>query len=385
MRNHLTTENSFWIPSIEKFKIMQELISQIHNCEKKIALAITGGGTEAVAELLKYGGGSATVVDVSIPYANASLQGYLNSDPDKYCSPETACLMAAAAFDKCRKLTGQKDVFGFGATSSLMKNQERDGREHWVHIASCTQNRTQSFSFQLNGPDRLTEEKHTTNLILECIAYQLLDNFLPVNLLKGIQRKSSKAWYTDLPYAEFDWKFHNFYEKNKYIMPGSFNPVHNKHFDMANYVWKTKNEKVAIEISMENVDKPSIDHITAEDRITKIFSYRPEAIDRIYVTRSPLFIEKARIFQNSTFLVGGDTLNRIFNVKYYESQAKFETAINELKEYQTKFLVFPRLGYELNIPSVFEDACELVSPDYFTDDGISSSQIRKERKECLSL
>ena len=73
------------------------LISATHTSGRMAALAITGGGTGAVGQLLRIPGGSQLLVEVQVPYSEQALESYLGFAPAQACSADTAMAMAHRA------------------------------------------------------------------------------------------------------------------------------------------------------------------------------------------------------------------------------------------------------------------------------------------------
>lgn len=66
----------------------EKLIQNIHKSPYKAVIAITGGGAEAIGELLRHGNGSATLLEATVPYNQNSFADYIHGVPDKFCAPE---------------------------------------------------------------------------------------------------------------------------------------------------------------------------------------------------------------------------------------------------------------------------------------------------------
>src|SRR3984893_14082109 len=118
----------------------QQLISALHASGRKAALAITGGGSGAVAELLRVPGGSRLLIEAQIPYDALALATFLGFAPAQACSSETAIAMARSARARAARLVPSIDVgvgtdlVGLGATAALVSDRPRKG-EHRCHIA----------------------------------------------------------------------------------------------------------------------------------------------------------------------------------------------------------------------------------------------------------
>src|SRR3954451_14274982 len=113
----------------------QQLISTLHASGRKAALAITGGGSGAVGELLRVPGGSRLLIEAQIPYDEQALAAFLGFAPAQACSSDTAIAMARSARARAAGLApAGSDVVGLGATAALVSDRPRKG-EHRFHIA----------------------------------------------------------------------------------------------------------------------------------------------------------------------------------------------------------------------------------------------------------
>jgi hypothetical protein len=136
---------------------------------------------------------------------------------------------------------------------------------------------------------------------------------------------------------------------------------------------------VALEISILNVDKPPLDYAEIGRRLSQ---FSPEQV--VYLTRVSRFEEKSRLFPETTFLVGVDTLRRIAAPQYYGGNLDAcQCVIERIAARGCRFLVFGRqLGggfmrlADLDLPDTLRKLCLEVPPEVFRED-ISSTTIRK--------
>ena len=105
------------------------------------------------------------------------------------------------------------------------------------------------------------------------------------------------------------------------------------------------------------------------------------------LTNAPTFVEKAEIFKESTFVMGMDTLIRLFDPKFYENDQVMQSSLNVFIENNIRFLIFGRqIGSQfmtLNdflIPKEFKDRFIGITEKEFRED-ISSSAIKREEEE----
>src|SRR5258707_4216107 len=113
----------------------QQLISALHGSGRKAALAITGGGSGAVGELLRVPGGSRLLIEAQIPYDALALESFLGFAPAQACNSDTAIAMAQSARARAARMVPvDTDLVGLGATAALVSDRPRKG-EHRFHIA----------------------------------------------------------------------------------------------------------------------------------------------------------------------------------------------------------------------------------------------------------
>ena len=118
----------------------RQLISTLHGSGRKAALAITGGGSGAIGELLRVPGGSRLLIEAQVPYDTLALAAFLGFAPAQACSADTTIAMARAARARAVRLAPGTsvgmgtDLVGLGATAALVSDRPRKG-EHRFHIA----------------------------------------------------------------------------------------------------------------------------------------------------------------------------------------------------------------------------------------------------------
>jgi cytidyltransferase-like protein len=167
------------------------------------------------------------------------------------------------------------------------------------------------------------------------------------------------------------------------IFPGSFSPIHEGHLKMINIAEQQLQEKVSLEISVQNVDKPPFDYIELAYRLGQIRKEKPE--QPVWLTRTPLFLNKAMLFRGTTFVVGADTIKRFVDLRFYhESVHKLHDILRTIAFCSCRFLVFARQSKThlesletLEMPDMLRSLCDDVPSSVFTMD-ISSSDLRRQ-------
>lgn len=121
------------------------------------------------------------------------------------------------------------------------------------------------------------------------------------------------------------------------ILPGSFNPLHAGHEQLRTCAERRLGAPVCFELAVRNADKPSIDAPTLLGRLAQ-FVAQP-----LLLTRAATFVEKARLYPGTTFVVGVDTARRIIDPRFYGSQEHhLQAALAEIAAARCRFLVAGR-------------------------------------------
>src|SRR5689334_10669835 len=70
--------------TIDMDAAVRQLITALHQLPCRFVVALTGGGTGAASWLLSVPGGSRTVLEVVVPYAEDALCDYLRRRPESF-------------------------------------------------------------------------------------------------------------------------------------------------------------------------------------------------------------------------------------------------------------------------------------------------------------
>jgi nicotinamide mononucleotide (NMN) deamidase PncC len=356
----------------------RQLISALHGSGRKAALAITGGGSGAVGELLRVPGGSRLLIEAQIPYDEEALAAFLGAAPAQASSADTAILMARAARARAARLApAGSDAVGLGATAALVSDRPRRG-EHRFHIAFANADRTAHCTCVLakGRRDRAAEEDIVSRAILLWLARGC-----------GVAAPSPRSLVdADEPYAERvvaaadaidrlvaggldrvtvqpDGQMVLSAPRPLVLFPGSFNPMHEGHRLLARVAEEVRQQPLAFEISVANVDKPPLLGETVRRRLAQFAWKSP-----VELTRAPTFVEKSRLFSKTTFVIGADTAERLVAPKYYgDDELQMQAALEEIATSGASFLVAVRIDALGRVRALADIAVPRRYADLFTE------------------
>ena len=385
----------------------QQLIAGLHASGRKAALAITGGGSGAIAELLRVPGGSRLLIEAQIPYDAQALAMFLGFAPAQASSADTAIAMARTARARAASLAPAnsdggtelvgRDLVGLGATAALVSDRPRKG-EHRFHIAFANAAGIAHCTCVMakGRRDRAAEEDLVSRAIVLWLARacgvvapsprSLLDadEHYAETVLPPVDAPTDTidqllAGEVDRLTVQPDGQMMLSAPQPVVLFPGSFNPMHEGHVSLAQAAEELRQQPVAFELSVTNVDKPPLAGETVRQRLAQ-FAWRAP----VELTRAPTFVEKARLFPGTTFVVGADTAERLFGSKYYGGdEDRMHMALEEIANSGSSFLVAVRLDAagrvralnDIPVPRRYADLFSEIPEHHFRVD-TSSSEIR---------
>jgi hypothetical protein len=371
------------------------LIGALHASGRKAALAITGGGSGAIAELLRVPGGSRLLVEAQVPYDEQALAAYLGDRPAQFSSAETAAAMARTARLRAMALLPPGSaVVGLGATAALVSDRPRRG-EHRIHIAAATEAGIAHASATLakGARDRAGEEDLASRLIVLWLARACgVEAPSPAALLGPDEAFTTGTTAAgdaiDLLLAgshprvtaQPDGQLTLAAPPPPVVLPGSFNPLHHGHETLAQLVQDMRQAPVSYEISVTNVDKPPLPAAEVRGRVAQFAWKAP-----VELTAAPTFLEKSRLFPGAAFVIGVDTAERLVAPRYYgHDETRMHDALDTMGRAGHEFLVAARAAdgalrtlRDVTLPRRYVDLFREI-PGFRVD--VSSTELRKQRK-----
>src|SRR5947208_6578412 len=365
----------------------QQMISALHASGRKAALAITGGGSGAVGELLRVPGGSRLLIEAQIPYDEQALAAYLGFAPAQACSSDTAIAMARAARARAARLVPSTgvgagtDLVSLGATAALVSDRPRRG-EHRFHIAfaNSAQIAHGTCVMAKGRRDRAAEEDLVSRAIVLWLARACgIATPSPKSLIDADEHYAETgvaagdmAWDTidrllagelDRVTVQPDGQMLLSAPPPSVLFPGSFNPLHEGHLLLARVAEELRQQPLAFEISVTNVDKPPLAGETVRHRLAQFAWKAP-----VELTRAPTFLEKSRLFPGTTFMVGADTAERLVAPKYYgDDELQMQVALEEIANSGSSFLVAVRVDAAARVRALNDIPVPRRYADLFTE------------------
>jgi len=342
-------------------------ITKLLAAKNRCYLVCTGSGAGLQKILWEVPGISAVLVGAEFPYAPEATDRFLGFKPAKYCSEDTAILLALEAYSRAFILNGPEAI-GIGLTASVASTVAHRG-DHRVFIARAEKTGVRLFSEIL--PKGVGTIARISDGI-KCDTRALMALTGPEQLeMTDVTERAMKLFMERPLFLGNGQRVELPNEGNELVLfPGAFNPPHEGH------KWLAKTHRAIFHITTNPPHKPALNVIELVERAKLL-----EGFDRMFTQDDPLYLDKARRFPGAAFIVGVDAMERMLDPKW---GVAVEPLLNEFRALGTTFLVSDRemngvfTGLQ-NIVGAPLDICEALHPPK-THLGFSSTALRSRRR-----
>ena len=213
----------------------------------KAYFAIAGGGTDALADLLRTPGASGLVEGAAIPYSPDQMIEFLGYEVAQACCQATAWKMANAAFRRVINNKAGRSPLGVACTAALGTNRVRKG-ESRAHIALQTSDAVYTFTVRFARDEqkeqsasaddfasiRAQQEQIVSKLLLSALKYVQKSEKLGVRsflIQNAISRKTlaySLNILSQQTFREFQIPYKSFFRESRTKRTAMTVPIHRK-------------------------------------------------------------------------------------------------------------------------------------------------------------
>ena len=329
------------------------LIERIHASPRKAVITVTGGGSSALAWLLSVPGASKYRDGGGSPLLSGRLLlSCWAGSPPKPSARRPPEAWRQVAYRRALSLRQDSTpVAGVACTAAIATDRPRRGG-HRCHVAAWTADGVTTYGLRLRKGlrDRAGEEAVVGSLVVKALAgaFDLeCQPSLDLDEAEGLVVESEAcedplkallAGHASSVTVGRDGVMEADGPVASALLPGSFNPLHDGHVDMAKVASEMLDSEVAYELSVVNVDKPPLGENEVRARCAQF-----EGLAPVVISRAPVFHEKARLFPGRTFVIGADTAERLVQPRYYDGSAsRMLMALDETRRLGCRFLVSGR-------------------------------------------
>jgi len=414
-----------------------KLVERLHSSPVRCSIITTGAGGLAVSALLGVPGCSRTLIDAHIPYHLTVSRGILDHYPRSLVSEKVGVELAQAAFHKgVKTIEGDgadaSTVIGVGATAAIATDRARKGADV-AYIACWARGEVTKYRVLLDKNDARSDQEAIVSRVLlaaladgarvphdDCLELPAPTDDIPGTAADAANLSRNGSWFSrsvtpvakdpfqslldgDVPtvvvnrngcprlrvppFCEDDVAPS---EAHYLLYPGSFNPLHWGHTELARVASQVVKDKhgpkpviITYEVAVSRVGKADLGSAADLHAHARQFS---DAGHRVAFTTAKLFVDKAKAFPHHGLVVGIDTVVRVLDPKYYnDDRDQMLNALRQIRSCNCYFVVGGRIKdgkwidlSGVDVPAEVADMFVPIPQRLFRVD-ISSTEIRRRR------
>ncbi|HEX4338351.1 MAG TPA: hypothetical protein VH062_20740 [Polyangiaceae bacterium] len=306
----------------------------------RVYVACAGGGAGLQQLLWSVPGASSFLVGAAFPYAESAVDEFLGFRPEQYCAEETAVDLASAAFVEAG---AGADTVGVGLTASVASTRAHRG-PHRIHAASVARAGSSLYTVELERETGHAARAHDgqradhLGLLAVVEAAGLAGDAL-ASAIGPFSTSSAEELGRARFFARPLWRATGERaptpEQVALAFPGTFDPPHAGHLGMAAAVTTMTGTEPVFWVTAEPPHKVAVPFTELLRRARLLRGHTT-----LFTRGEPLYLDKARRYPGSHFVIGTDALVRMLDPKWGHA---VDALIDEFRRLGTRFYVTSRV------------------------------------------
>ncbi len=318
---------------------------QLQKMNVSLGVITAGSGSALLDKLWGKPGASSFLSSFHMPYSQASTYELLGFQPEKIVAAKTAMDLAMQAYMNAYTMGGKEPV-GLGIESALSTTKEKRGSiESFICVIKKDHARMVHYQVLNKEVGEVSRKKQDEEVAEEAMMMLTED-------LGTIVDNQVLERFFERPVIDSDGtRLEKVSGKAYAVFPGSFNPPHQTHDEIAAEVRRKQGiDKVWYTI---NQDHPYKGHLSLQDLLkrAKLMKGRPV----VFTRGAPLYEDKLKAFPEKPIVIGGDALLAMLDPKW---GPQTKPMLIRFSQAGARFYVSPRIvdGVKLGVGECFDRA-----------------------------
>lgn len=316
----------------------------------RIYTIAAGAGAGLTSHIWRVPGISKIFVGSSFPYDKSATIDILGYEPAHYVSRQVASGFAQQAYLRALRSSNDGDAIGVGITASVAGTRIHRG-PHCAYIHVISPSRSVSVYVHLNKGIGYTDRQHDEeiiNTISLALVFDIINGhndecMSRVDLPQCYHESKEgswryEAWSDDLltrPWFRADGSRQKEPMGPILMVPGSFNPLHVAHVEMAT-IAADMHREWGPPIYVLTLKPPHKDALTTTNALNRVQQFKGKEL--LFNWDDALYIQKARRWPGSAIVMGADALDRMLDPVWCPVQ----DMMVEFAQLNTTFIVADR-------------------------------------------